>query len=220
MTLTVPLDDGRAACLDTIDAFVRAVDALSEYELLGASRCHGWSRLDVVVHVIGGWQSMLGGLVSSVDSEPTVDAASYWSAFVVEYATDDPVPELMSQRRRSMAYARPASATAQLRDVAAALRHGVLALGESPCAWQGHVFAPGDYLAVWAVEVVVHHLDLLSDEPPPPSALALARTTVEALVDEPLPPSWTDTDVTLIGTGRQPAPAWPGSATVRFPVFG
>jgi hypothetical protein len=74
--LTVGLDDGRTACAESIESFVRAVDAFSEYHLLDASRCHGWTRLDVAVHVLAGWQEMLGGLVSVRDSDPTVDAAT------------------------------------------------------------------------------------------------------------------------------------------------
>ncbi len=41
----------------------------------------GWSRLDVVTHVVAGWYEMLGGMVSPVESEPLVDAATYWSTF-------------------------------------------------------------------------------------------------------------------------------------------
>lgn len=114
MGLHVALEDGRVACAESITAFVQAVEGFDELELLDASRCRGWSRLDVVVHVIAGWQEMLQGLVSRVDDEPTVDAASYWPAFAAQFATDDPVPTLMSQRRRTSAYPRPASATAEL----------------------------------------------------------------------------------------------------------
>ena len=206
MELSASIDDGRAACVDSIDAFLCAVETFSEYELLDASRCHGWSRLDVVTHVLAGWQEMLGGMVSPVDDEPSVDAASYWSAFATEYSTDDPVPVLMSQRRRSSAYARPASATAQLHDVAATVRRGVAHFQDRPCLWQGHVFAAGDFLAVWAVEDVVHHLDLLSDEPAPPNALRLARATIEALIAQPLPGVCGDEEAVLMGTGRLPLP--------------
>lgn len=206
MGLSVSLDVGRMACAESVDAFRRAVGSFSEYELLAASRCHGWSRLDVVVHVLAGWQEMLGGMVSPVDDVPSVDAATYWPAFSAEYAAGDPIPVLMSQRRRTAAYARPASATAQLRDVAAAVGRGVGAIPDRPLLWQGHVFAAGDFLAVWAVEDVVHHLDLLAPEPAPSSALALARETIGALVDGPLPTTWSAEDAVLIGTGRLPVP--------------
>src|SRR3990170_2107129 len=101
MGFSVSIDSGRAACTDSIDAFLRAVESFSEHELLDASRCHGWSRLEVVTHVLAGWQEMLGGMVSPVDDDPSVDAATYWPAFAAEYSTDDPVAVLMSQRRRS-----------------------------------------------------------------------------------------------------------------------
>jgi hypothetical protein len=219
MAFSVPLDDGRAACVDSIDAFLRSVETFSEYELLGASRCHGWSRLDVVTHVLAGWQEMLGGMVSVVDDEASVDAASYWSAFATEYSTDDPVPVLMSQRRRTSAYVRPASATAQLREVAASVRRGVGCFQDRPCLWQGHIFAPGDFLAVWAVEGVVHHLDLLSDEPAPPQALGLARATVEALIAQPFPGVWGDEEAVLMGTGRLPVPDGLGAMADLLPAL-
>jgi hypothetical protein len=221
MGLSVSLDTGRIACVESIDSFVRAVETLGEYELLGASRCHGWTRLDVVVHVLGGWHEMLGGLASSVDSPPSVDAATYWTAFATQYAGDDPVEVLMEQHRRTAAYARPAAATAHLLDVAAAVRRGVIAFQDQPRLWDGHVFTAGDYLAIWAVEDVVHQLDLRCDEPEAASALEVARATIEALVGERLPAAWTDRDVTLVGTGRLPVPDGTGAATAaRLPVLG
>jgi len=220
MALTVTLEEGRAACAETIRGFVRAADGLTEHELLDVSRCHGWSRLDAVTHVISGWQEMLGGLVSVVDAEPTVDAATYWSAFADAYGGEDSVSLLMAQRRRTSTYSRPESTREHLRELAAALVRGVDAFGDQRCLWQKHVFAPGDFLAVWAVENVVHHLDLRSVEPAPANALALARATVEALAGTPLPSSWTDEDATLIGTGRRPVPDGVGELAGRLPVLG
>ncbi len=219
MDLTVDLDEGRDAAAASVRALLRAVDGCDEYDLLGASRCHGWSRLDVVVHVIGGWHEMLGGLVSVVDAEPTVDAASYWPAFAAEYG-GDVVPTLMTQRRRTAAYARPSAAIAQLHDVAAAVLRGVERVGDGRHLWQGHVFTAGDHLAVWAVEDVVHHLDLLTDEPAPSGALGIARRTIEALAGERLPGAWSDMDAVLVGTGRLPVPADAGALARRLPVLG
>lgn len=219
MGLSVSLERGRSACAESIEAFVGAVDAFSEYQLLAESRCHGWSRLDVVAHVVAGWQEMLGGMVSPVDTKPSVDAATYWSAFASEYGDNDPVQTLMSQRRRTTAYARPASATAQLRDVAGALGRGVLALSDRRVLWQGHTFAAGDFLAAWAVETVVHHLDLLSEEPAPSRALALARATIEALLEQSLPATWSDEKSTLVGTGRISAPDELRAVAARLPAI-
>jgi len=220
MGLQVALEEGRAACAASVRAFERAVDGLSEYELLDVSRCHGWTRLDVLVHMVTGWQEMLGGLVSPVDAAATVDSASYWTAFAGEYGGEHPVPVLMAQRRRTAAYASPAVARGQLHDVAAALLRGVDGMGDRRCEWQGQVFAPGDFLTVWAVENVVHHLDLRSDEPAPAEALALARATVESLAGSALPGTWTDEEATLVGTGRTAVPEGLGPLAGRLPALG
>ena len=124
MTLAVPTDVARPPLAASVEAFLAAVDGLDEMALLGASRCHGWTRLDVVVHVLGGWHEVLAGLVSPVDDVPTVDAASYWTAFASAAADEDPVAEITAQRRRSSAYARPSAAVAQLHDVGAAVLRG------------------------------------------------------------------------------------------------
>jgi hypothetical protein len=180
MALTVDLESGRTAFSDSVRGFLAAVDAFDEWSLLGASRCHGWTRLDVVVHVLAGWQEMLGGFVSPVDDAPTVDAASYWPAFDEDY-DDDPLLVLMAQLRRTAAYSRPDAARRQLHDVADAVLRGAASCADRPLRWQGHVFTAGDFLTIWAVEDVIHQVDLLSDEPPPPSALDLARATVADL---------------------------------------
>lgn len=106
-----------------------------------------------------------------------------------------------------------------MHDVAAALMRGVTACEDRQYLWQEHVFAAGDFLTIWAVEVVVHQLDLLSDEPVPSSALKLARATIEALIDEPLPTTWTDIEATLIGTGRTAVPAGSGTFATRLPAL-
>ena len=220
MSFSVALEEARATCVESVEAFVGAVEGFSEYDVLGPSRCHGWARLEVVAHVISGWQEMLGGLVSRVDAEPTVDAASYWPAFAADYGDEDPVLTVMSQRRRAAAFARPASAVAQLQEVGRSLLRGIGNCDGGNLLWDGHVFATGDFLTVWAVENVVHHLDLLSDHPAPSSGLDLARRTTEALAGVQLPATWSDSDATLIGTGRLPVP--PGSEVdaSRFPALG
>lgn len=180
MALTVDLETGRTAFSDSVRGFVAAADGFDEWSLLGASRCHGWTRLDVVVHVLAGWQEMLGGFVSPVDDAPTVDAASYWPAFDEEY-DDDHLLVLMAQRRRTATYSRPDAARQQLHDVADAVLRGTASCTDRPLRWQGHVFAAGDFLTIWAVEDVIHQADLLADGPLPASALDLARATVAEL---------------------------------------
>lgn len=216
--LSVDLETGRQAFSESVTSFVRAVDAFDEWSLLGASRCHGWTRLDVVVHVIAGWQEMLGGMVSPVDQDPTVDAASYWPSFA-ELEADDPVTVLMAQRRRTAAFARPESARRELRYVAEAVHRGTAALAAGHYRWQGQVFTAGDFFAIWAVEDAVHQLDLLTEEPVPAPALDLTRSTVEALAGS-FPEGWTAERVVLVGTGRDPVPDGLGELADRLPALG
>jgi hypothetical protein len=220
LPLTVESAPARDAFDASVTGFVEAVEAVGEWDLLGFSRCHGWTRLEVVTHVLAGWQEMLGGMVSPVADEPTVDAASYWRAFAEEYGGEDPVLVLTAQRRRATAYARPSSALEQLRDVAAAVRRGAASLDPAGrYLWQGHVFTTGDFLATWAVEDVVHQLDLDLPGAPHSDALGLARATVEAIAGGALPQEWDDIRAVLVGTGRQPVPEGLGQLAERLPAF-
>jgi hypothetical protein len=220
MSFTVPLGDARAAFDASVTAFSGAIASLPEWDLLASSRCHGWARLDLAAHVMAGWQEMLGGFVTLVDDDPTVDAASYWTAFADLTSGSDRVEVLMAQRRRAAAYARPSALLDQLGDVASAVLSGSGTLGMQACRWQGQVFAPGDFLTIWAVENVVHHLDLLVDDPPPQGGLALARATIEALAADPLPAGWPDEQAVLVGTGRLPVPHDAGRVGAKLPVLG
>lgn len=177
------------------------------------------ARLDLIAHVAAGWQDMLGGFVTVVDDKPTVDAASYWTAFANLTSESDRVEVLMSQRRRAVAYLRPSSMLVQLRDVADAVLSGSRTVSAQACRWQGQVFAPGAFLAIWAVENVVHHLDLLVDDRPPKNGLALARATIEALARGRLPVSWPDEQAVLVGTGRVPVSHDAGAIGARLPVL-
>src|SRR6476661_4115148 len=180
MALSIGLETARTAFVDSVHGFVGAVEACDDWALLASSRCHGWTRVDVALHVLAGWQEMLGGFVSPADGPPTVDAATYWPAFD-DQAAEDPLVPLLAQRRRTAAYTRLDSARRHLHDVAGAVLAGAAGLGDGHVSWQGHVFTAGDFLAIWAVEDALHQLDLLTDRPVPGTALDLARATVAEL---------------------------------------
>ncbi len=68
----------------------------------------------------------------------------------------------------------------------------------------------GDFLATWAVELAVHHVDLgreMDVGQPTPTALLVTRDTVAALIGAPIPSGISDLDALLIGAGRIPPPA-------------
>jgi hypothetical protein len=94
--------------------------------------------------------------------------------------------------------------------------------------FQGHVVTMEVFLALWAVEAAVHHLDVtveLPDAPPPaPASLRVTRETLDALLGEPVPVGWDDQTYALKGTGRLALTGEERSAlgplAERFPLFG
>ena len=112
----------------------------------------------------------------------------------------------MGRRWRRGTYRRPTGLVNHFLPTVAGVARAVASLDDRPVAFQGHVLAAGDFLATWAVEVAVHHLDLGAElplAPPAPAALRLARATIEALSGE-LPADWTDATAVLLGAGRLP----------------
>ena len=229
--LSVAHDRGRAAFLTQLGAATDFLGTLGDAELLAPSRCLGWTVGDVVVHVQLGLQEMFHGLVSATDSDPDRDAASYWQTQPpAAELGDDQFAHIRYVRTLFSALRRPTSLLDQWHDTAAALGRGVGDLAPGVLDFQSYRLTTGDFLASWAVEVAVHHLDLHPDgsplptPEPAPDALRLARQTVEALLGEALPQPWTDERVVLLGTGRtQPSSAeceHLGNLAAKLPVLG
>lgn len=202
--LRVTLQDGRGALHEALDALTSAGD-LPDLDLLEPSRCRGWSRLEVLVHVRTGLEEMLGGCVSPTGATPDHDAASYWREGPgSQDGDDDTVAAILWTRRTASAYRRPRGAWEHLLATAGSVRSATALMSDRPVAFQGQVLAAGDFLATWAVELAVHHLDLdAAGPPPPPAALRLARATVEALLGTPLDEAISDVDAVLLGSGRR-----------------
>ncbi len=190
---------------EQLDLFVDAARSFSDYELLGPSRLHGWSRLELVVHARLGLEEMAAVCAAQVDDEPDHDAASYWASFAED--DDDRVPHIMWMRRTASAYHRPEGALRHLDAVAAILRIALGRMPDHPVLFQGKVMASGDFLATWVVELAVHQLDLGEDGGhPSAAALDVVRRTVEAVADADLPSAWSGEDTALIALGRAPLP--------------
>lgn len=216
---TVSPEVAREAFVSSVEAFTAAAAGAGEWQLMGASRCHGWSRLDVVTHVLDGWQELGLAFTARTDAPATVDAATYWTSFATDQSETDPVRLLLAQRRRSDSYTRPEVALTQLRDVAAAVVRGASSLQAGHHDFQGYVLTAGDLLATWAVENVIHHLDLDIDLPPPQNALDIARGTCDALLGSPMPSSWDATEAVLVATGRSTRSDLPDQIAARVPVI-
>lgn len=182
-----------------IRQIVAAADSLDDLRLLAPSRCHGWSALDVVVHVRMGLEEMVVGLVAT-DDAPDHDAASYWASHPDD-RDDDPVPHILWLRRVASAYSRPSAAVTHLKVVAEGAGIAVRSMPEGWVEFQGKRMRSGDFLATWVVELAVHQLDLDIDGDEP-VGLDWTRRTVEAVADVDLPPGLDDRSAVLVGLGR------------------
>ena len=194
------------ACAAALRTLLAAADALDDRRLLEPSRCFGWSRVDTLVHVHLGLQEMLLGVVSPTSAEPDVDAAGYWRT---DPPGNDDSADALDQigylHRLSSAYRRPTGAVGHLRLTAGTLADAVERMAPGRVRFQGHVLDTGDFLATWATEVAVHHLDLdlaAEDQGPDPAALRLARQTAEALAGGPIDAA-NDAEATLRGWDRR-----------------
>ncbi|HLU59389.1 MAG TPA: maleylpyruvate isomerase N-terminal domain-containing protein [Pseudonocardia sp.] len=217
--------DGRTGFLDALQQLRAAAAGLDDDQLLATSRCRGWTAGDVLVHVHLGLQEMLLGVVTPTDRAADTDAASYWGRPAGQRSAAGPGGHMRFVRAVGAAYQRPTGIVAHLMPTVGALAAAVDALGEGVVATQGLAMRTGDFLACWALELTVHHLDLAAEltlPAPAPSALGLTRTTVEELAGGPLP--WDDETAALIATGRvrpddeQAAEA--GPLADRLPVLG
>ncbi|XVV10371.1 maleylpyruvate isomerase N-terminal domain-containing protein [Actinoplanes sp. CA-131856] len=211
--------EARSALLGQMDLLIGAAAELSDQALLAPSRCTGWTVSEALVHVHQGLQEMVLGCVTHTDDPPDTDAASYWRDFT---PSPPDIAGIQFVRRLAAAYDRPSGLLKHLTPTTDGVRAAVLTFDPQAVRFQGHVLPWGDFLATWAVELAVHHLHVTTSPPHGP-ALNLARRTVEALAGDPLPPSWPDETVVLLGTGRtSPSPAQRGEfpAVSRLPVLG
>jgi hypothetical protein len=216
------------------DAFVAAYTAVDELaasltdeQLLLPSRCRGWAVCDLLCHLDFGMQEILVGFASPTDRPADTDRAAYWRACCTDGGLD--LGHARFVRLVASAYARPSGLVAHLRlTTGAAVRLARTADAGRRLDFQGHVVTMGDFLAIWAVEAAVHHLDLVVElpaaPPPAPASLAVTRDTLDALLGRQVPIPWDDATYALKGTGRVALTAGEASAlgplAARFPLFG
>lgn len=222
---------GRDAFTGQLDRLLDVAEHLDDHDLLAASRCRGWTVADVLTHVHLGLQEMLLGIVSPSTESPTVDAVTYWAGAP---PTNDDRPSLNGDtasdtdhvryvRLLTSAYRRPSGGIRHLAATGMVVSRAAARLPAANLDFQGHVIATGDFLATWAVELAVHHLDLgleLTVGPPTEAALGLARRTVAELAGSDLPGRLGDAEAVLVGTGRLPVPPGLGRTGLRLPVLG
>lgn len=182
-----------------------AVAELADEDFARPSGCTGWLVRDLVCHLIIDAQDVLITLVTPAETEPTRDAVTYWD--IVEPATgDDPLDALTV--RLAAAYEEPWLLKFHLDDVgSAAGRAAELADPAVRVGTRDEVLTAGDYLSAYVLEWTLHHLDLIAYLPhaaePPTAGLARSRELLEKIAGAAFPPSFSDKDALLIGTGRR-----------------
>jgi hypothetical protein len=186
-------------------ALLDAVAGLRDEDFARPSGCAGWLVRDLVCHLVIDAQDVLITLATPATGEPTRDEATYWN--VVDTPTgDDPLDALIV--RLAAAYREPWLLKFHLDDVGSAVgRAAGLADPEARVSTRDEVLTAGDYLRAYVLEWTLHRLDLVAHLPdvPGPSAEGLARSrrTLERIAGTAFPPSFTDRDALLVGTGRR-----------------
>lgn len=114
-----------------------------------------------------GAQDILITLVTPADTEPTVNAVTYWQ--LVETPTgEDPLHALIP--RLAAAYGEPKWLKCHFDDVGlAAGRAAELADPAARVSTRGEVLSVGDFLHAYVLERTLHHLDLIAHLPSAPS---------------------------------------------------
>jgi hypothetical protein len=186
-----------------VDLFARSWTALRtavaetpDEDFERPSGCTGWLVRDLVCHLVIDAQDVLITLATPADTEPTVDAVTYWKLL------DALIPRLAA------AYGDPALLRHHLDDLgSAAGRAAALADPTLRVRTQDEVLTVADYLSAYVLEWTLHHLDLIAHLPsaaqPPAETLAATRAVVEKIAGTAFPSSFSDTDALLVGTGRR-----------------
>ncbi|MGW9430975.1 maleylpyruvate isomerase N-terminal domain-containing protein [Streptomyces decoyicus] len=183
-----------------------AVAELPDKDFEQPSGCTGWLVRDLVCHLVIDAQDVLITLVTPAETEPTVDAVTYWSVENQPPTGEDPLDALTV--RLAAAYEEPRLLKFHLDDVgSAAGRAAALADPGVRVSTRDEVLTAGDYLTAYVLEWTLHHLDLIAHLPdatePPAEGLARSRAMLERIADAPFPASFSDKDALLVGTGRR-----------------
>ncbi|MFI0712240.1 maleylpyruvate isomerase N-terminal domain-containing protein [Streptomyces inhibens] len=183
-----------------------AVAELPDKDFEQPSGCTGWLVRDLVCHLIIDAQDVLITLVTPAETEPTVNAVTYWNVEDQPPTGEAPLDALIV--RLAAAYEDPRLLKFHFDDVgSAAGRAAELADPGVRVSTRDEVLTVGDYLTAYVLEWTLHHLDLIAHLPdatePPTEGLARSRATLEKIADAAFPASFTDKDALLVGTGRR-----------------
>lgn len=223
------LDTDRAqlAMAASYQAVTADLEWLNEADLARPSGCLGWTRADLLYHMLLDAQWALVTVATPATGTADADFVSYWAPF--RPGADGYDAHARFVRRAAAAYRSDLVIVARWKETAAAAAHAATALpADAKVATQGHVMAAGDFLATLAVEATIHHLDLVAGDQalagPSGPGLAVTRETLDGVLGEPVPAGWDDVEYALKATGRAQLTADDrarlGALAGRFPLLG
>jgi uncharacterized protein (TIGR03083 family) len=229
MTGSLPADIREIAAAQ-IDTVREVVAALSDADLVAPTACTGWLAAHLLVHMRVGLAEATGSFAEPAgpDEPADRDYISYWRDWP---AAVEPVTFATVRWHWAMgsAYSVASEFRRHFTDTARAAAGVSRQAPGGRYRFQEHVMEAEDILAMWTVELVVHHLDLIAFLPgrygPPPAALTLTARTLDGLMGiTQRPPSWDEITYVLKGTGRVPLDDEDrevlGERAAAFPAFG
>jgi Mycothiol maleylpyruvate isomerase N-terminal domain len=220
-------DRARAAMVASYQAVTGDAGQLGEAELARPSGCLGWSRADLLFHMLLDAQRALVTFATPADGERDVDFVSYWAPF--RPAAEGYLRHARFTRRVASSFESDLDIVALWTETAAAAARAATALPDAiRVATQGHVLAAADFLATLAVEATIHHLDLTAGltslAGPSGPGLAVTRQTLDGVLGQPVPAGWDDATYALKATGRADLTdddrASLGALAARLPLLG
>jgi Mycothiol maleylpyruvate isomerase N-terminal domain len=219
--------EGRVVALtkayDDVEAALRP---LGRKDLLSPSACVGWSKADLVFHMLLDAERALVALHSPAAGPPDVDSVTYWRAFSA--SDDGAAAHGRFVRISAAAHSDPHDLVSRWTQTARAARRAAQkADPASLITTQGHILTISDFIATLVVEANVHFLDLTVDYRdklvPSPEAVDVTTKTLTGLLGCDPPSSWDDLTFILKATGRKELTsddmADLGATVHRFPLF-
>jgi uncharacterized protein (TIGR03083 family) len=223
-------DPARLPAVDALEQIYGQVSAvvseLDDGAFAAPSRCAGWDRQALLVHMLADARRALVTFATPAVEDPDVNAVTYWAGYDPKLG-DEAQAHGEFIRQMSAAYTSPSWVRDLWLETAAAAVRAARASRERTLATQGHVLTLADFVDTLIVEATVHYLDLtvgIDVEGPADSALAVTIGTLDGLLGAPVRTSWGPVEYALKGTGRLHLSTVDrdrlGELAGRFPLLG
>jgi hypothetical protein len=184
----------------------RLVSGFSDTDFGVPTRCAGWDRQALLVHMLSDARRALVTFATPGTGEPDVDAVSYW----LDYAPTgggDGAAQGEFVRNLSAAYTSPGWVSGMWLETAPAAVRAGRCCPERLVATQGHVLTVADFVETLVLEATVHYLDLtvgLEVDAPSDAGLEITLAGLDGLLHQPRPGGWEPLQYVLKATGREP----------------